>query len=245
MLPYRHLPVAILAISTGLGVALAQPVPSPPGSEPNARRPEAAGLPNMSCGQVYSPRWDHCVGLARYPNGNVYRGEFHNGGREGFGFIVINAAGVSDRDNILSKEPSIYAGEFRDGRLNGRGVWFTRSGAGYSGTFVDNIPQSDVSQKNCSGPAPSWDHCVATVRYGNGNVYRGQFMHGQREGVGMLEIRAIGSSDASSIRMPAPAVYVGEFKGDRLNGRGMVFMPGAGSYGTFTNNILTASSPQT
>jgi len=38
-------------------------------------------------------------------------------------------------------------------------------------------------------------------------------------------------------------MYVGEFKGDQLNGPGMIFMPGGGFYGTFANNILTALSP--
>jgi hypothetical protein len=40
-----------------------------------------------------------------------------------------------------------------------------------------------------------------------------------------------------SIRTPVPGVWVGEFGGDRLNGRGMIFMPGAGFYGTFVDNL--------
>lgn len=164
----------------------------PSGSESNAPRPDIPNVPNMSCGKVYSPNWDNCVGVAAYPNGNIYRGEFHHGTREGFGFIVINAKGVSDNNNILSNEPSIYAGEFRGNKLNGHGVWFTNSGGGYSGTFVENIPQSDVSQKNCTGEPSSWSNCVAGVRYGNGNLYRGEFVNGHREGIGMIEIQATG-----------------------------------------------------
>lgn len=171
-------------------------------------------------------------------------GEFHHGQREGFGVIVINASGVSDHDNILSQEPSICAGEFHDGRMNGHGVWFTKSGAGYSGTFIDNTPQSDVARKNCSWPRPSWRNRVAVVRYGNGNLYRGEFMNGHREGIGMLVIMLTGTSDAQSIRMPAtPAIYVGELKGDRLNVNGMVSMRATGFYGNFSNNLFNASSP--
>jgi hypothetical protein len=240
----RHRPiVGIILIIAGPGIALAQPVPVPPGAGARASGAGGPVPPNMSCGQEYSPRWDNCIGLVRYPNGNVYQGEFHHGQRDGLGFIVINATGVSDQSNILSKEPSIYAGEFRADRLNGHGVWFTRAGAGYSGTFIDNLPQPDVAQKNCSGPPPAWSDCVAAVRYGNGNLYRGEFMHGQRDGLGMLVIEAMGSSDSQNIRMPAtPAVYVGEFKDDRLDGRGMVFMRGAGFYGIFTDNILQTPS---
>ncbi len=225
----------------------AQPLPLPAGSEANGPQPDVPGVPNMSCGDAHSPQWDNCVGLARFDNGNIYRGEFHHGVREGFGFIIVNAKGVSDHDNIRSDdEPAIYAGEFRRGRLNGHGVWFTKSGAGYSGTYVDNIPQSDLSQKNCSGAlSPSWSNCVARISYENGNIYYGEFMYGRREGIGMLEIHEMGTSDETSIRTPATSVYVGKFSGDRLNGRGMIFMPGAGFYGIFTNNIFNASPPGT
>jgi len=238
LLPYRHLPMVVLVAFSG--VALAQPVL--PGPESNAPRPDTSSVPDMSCGKVYSPNWDNCVGLVAYPNGNIYRGEFHHGTRQGFGFIVINAKGVSDSNNILSKEESIYAGEFRGNKLNGHGVWFTNSGAGYSGTFVENIPQSDVSQRNCTGELSSWSNCVASVRYGNGNLYRGEFVNGHREGIGMIEIQATGMPDGTSIRTPVPGVYVGEFKGDRLNGRGMIFMPDAGYYGTFKDNLFISSS---
>lgn len=225
----------------------AQPVPSPPNSELNSSRPDVPSAPNMNCGDGDSEHWDNCVGLGRYSNGNIYRGEFHHGLREGFGVIVVNAKGVSDHNNILSEdEPAIYAGEFRRGLLNGHGVWFTKSGAGYSGTFIDNIPQPDVSQKNCSGALSlSWNNCVARISYENGNIYYGEFMDGRREGIGMLEIHETGTSDETSIRTPAPGVYVGQFSGGRLNGRGMIFMPRGGFYGKFTNNVLNGSAPGT
>ena len=246
MWPGRHLPSVIVMVFSGLGLGHARPVPLVPGSESNTPRLEVPGAPNMSCGDSYSPQWNNCVGVVTYPNGNIYRGEFHYGMREGFGFIAINAKGVSDHNNILSAEPAVYAGEFRNSRLNGHGVWFTKSGAGYSGTFIDNIPQSDVAQRNCSGAAASsWSNCVTSISYGNGNIYFGEVMQGRREGIGLLDIHAAGTSDESSIRTPANGVYVGEFRGDRLNGRGMIFMPGAGFFGIFTNNTLTASSPAT
>jgi cyanophycinase len=210
----------------------------------NDQSAASSGPPNMGCRGTPSPSWDNCVGAARYPNGNLYRGEFHHGMRDGFGVIIINAQGVSDQHNILANEPTIYAGEFRGNSLNGHGIWITKSGAAYSGTYRDNTPQSDVSQKNCSGPpSPAWTNCVGTVRYGNGNIYRGEFVNGQREGVGMIEIHDTGTPDDTHIRTPVPGVYVGEFQGNRLNGRGMIFMPGAGYYGTFKNNVLMPQSP--
>jgi hypothetical protein len=202
-------------------------------------------VPDMSCSGSESAQWDNCVGLARFDNGNIYRGEFHHGSREGLGFLIVNATGASDYNNIRSNDgPAIYAGEFRGGRLNGHGVWFTKSGAGYSGKFIDNIAQSDVSHTNCSGElSTSWSNCVARVSYENGNTYHGEFVQGGREGIGMLEIHETGISDEANIRAPVAGFYVGEFKADRLDGRGMIFMPGAGFYGTFTNNVLNASPP--
>jgi hypothetical protein len=227
-------PEAVLALSP-------KSASEPAGPELTGPQPDAPGVPNMNCGEAYSPQWDNCVGLARFENGNIYRGEFHHGQREGFGFLIVNATGASDHNNIRSNDgPAIYAGEFRDHRLNGHGVWFTKSGAGYSGKFIDNIPQSDASQTNCSGVlSSSWSNCVARISYANGNVYYGEFMDGRREGMGMLEIHETGTSDETNIRTPAPGVYVGEFRGDRLNGRGVIFMPGAGFYGIFINNTLT------
>jgi hypothetical protein len=231
MFSHRHSPIAaFLLICVVSHYAGAQPIPN--------RSPAATvGVPNMACHGRQSA-WNNCVGAVRYPNGNIYQGEFHHGLRDGFGFIVINAQGVSNRNSILSNEQSIYAGQFREDRLNGRGVWFTRSGAAYLGTYKDNIPQPDVSRRNCSGDPRGWSNCVATVRYGNGNVYRGEFVDGRREGIGMIEIRATGAPDGTNIRTPVPGVYVGEFKDDRLNGRGMIWMPGGGFYGTFVNNVL-------
>lgn len=78
-----------------------------------------------------------------------------------------------------------------------------------------------------------------TLRYPNGNLYRGEFFNGRREGVGMIEIHITGTPDDTSIRTPVSSIYVGKFKGDRLNVPGMIFMPGAGFYGTFANNLLT------
>lgn len=198
----------------------------------------------MICTQPDVRQWDNCVGSFTYGNGNFYRGEYHHGLRAGFGVIYIHAKGVSDQFNILSNEPSMYIGEFRDSRLNGHGVWITASGTAYAGTFINNIPQSDVTRKNCSGPpSAEWTNCVATMTYPNGNVYHGEFVQGQRQGVGLLEINTTGVADAHTISAPMPGIYVGQFSGDRLNGRGMILMPAAGLFGTFADNVLMPFGP--
>jgi hypothetical protein len=184
------------------------------------------------------------VGVVTDPNGNVYKGEYHHGKREGFGVIMINARGESNDQSIRAKEPSIYAGEFLGDRLNGHGIWFTAGGAGYSGTYVNNLPQSDVTQKNCTGRrSREWTNCVAKILHPNGNIFRGEFVLGLREGIGLLEIHARGASNAHQVRTLTPGVYVGEFRGDHLNGRGVIATPSVSYYGTFTDNILTGVAP--
>jgi hypothetical protein len=238
---------SIVLLAGGLGLAAAQPVPVAPPDVASAPAFAEPGVPNMLCTAPDMRQWDNCVGTFTYPNGNIYRGEFHRGMRDGIGALVIKAQGVSDGNNILSKEPSIYIGQFQGNRLNGHGVWITASGAAYAGTFVNNIPQSDVSQENCQGPpVDGWTHCVAAFRYGNGNVYRGEFVQGQRQGTGMIEIVATGSPDDHNIRTPEPGIYIGEFSGDRLNGRGVMLMPSAAFLGLFRDNLFVppgGSSP--
>jgi hypothetical protein len=205
-----------------------------------------SGSPNMSCKGVDASKWDNCVGYKKFDNDNVYQGEFHHGLRDGLGFLMVNETGISDYTNVRSNDgqPAIYVGEFHSGRLTGHGVWFTKSGAGYSGTFVDNnIARSDVLHTSCtdSTPSPLWTNCVAKFSYENGNVYYGEVVDGHKDGIGMLEIHETGSSDRTTIRTPEAGFYVGEFSGDRANGRGLIFMPGAGFYGTFTDNKLNTA----
>ncbi|HTT04803.1 MAG TPA: hypothetical protein VMF64_05895 [Steroidobacteraceae bacterium] len=233
--------ICLLVVETGL--ATAQPVPVSPPSAANAPAFAEPGVPNMLCTAPDVRQWDNCVGALTYPNGNAYRSEFHHGMRDGIGAIAIKAKGVSTRNNILSNEPSLYIGQFQGNRLNGHGVWLTASGAAYSGTFVDNIPQPDVARRNCQGPpSPAWTNCVATARYGNDNVYRGEFVRGQREGMGMIEIEATGSADDHNIRIPMPGVYIGEFSGERLNGHGLVLMSSAAFVGLFKDNLFMPSA---
>jgi hypothetical protein len=78
----------------------------------------------------------------------------------------------------------------------------------------------------------------AVYRLPNGNVYRGEFANGLSDGIGMLQVNAIGSSDSTQVRLPVPGVYVGEFKGGKLSGQGAVSMSGAAYLGTFRDNTF-------
>ena len=203
-------------------------------------------IPNMTCTPSF-PRerelppsqWNNCVGTYTYQNGNVYSGEFRHGDRYGFGVLEITFIGRST-DNVIGwDEPAIYVGSFRNGFRNGYGLLIAKSGAAYAGLFKDNFAQSELTHVECQGDiSAAWTNCIGTYRFQNGNVYRGEFANGLPDGIGTLEVNAIGSSDSTQVRLPAPGVYVGEFRDGRLNGRGAVVMSGAGYLGTFSDNTF-------
>jgi len=83
--------------------------------------------------------WNNCVGVVRFPNGNIYSGQFRNGQREGVGSIRVLAPGQPSENYIGSNIPSTYVGEFHDGRINGVGTWYTDSGVVFRGRYVNNI----------------------------------------------------------------------------------------------------------
>ena len=159
--------------------------------------------------------------------------------RTGIGVLMINYIGLSDYSDIGSDEPAIYIGNFSGTRLNGYGLLIRKSGVAYAGTFKDNIAQPDLIQKECGGElSADWTNCIGSYRFSNGNVYRGEFAHGLPDGIGLLQVEAIGNSDATQVRLPMPGVYVGQFKDGKLSGQGAVVMPGAGYFGTFTDNMF-------
>ena len=80
-----------------------------------------SSFPNMTCTPPFPPQrelpptqWNDCVGTYTFQNGNVYSGEFHHGGRDGFGVLEIKFIGQSTDNMIGWNEPAIYVGSFRD-----------------------------------------------------------------------------------------------------------------------------------
>lgn len=205
-----------------------------------------AHIPNMTCKPfptsqrpVPPSQWDECVGTYTYDDGNIYCGGFRHGARDGFGVLEIKFRGQSNDHMIGWDESAIYVGSFRGSRLNGHGLLIAKSGVAYAGTFRDNIAQFDLTREECQGEVSiNWTNCIGTQRFPDGNVYRGEFAQGLPEGIGMLEVSAVGSPEATQVRLPLPGVYVGQFKDGKLNGQGAVVMSGAGYFGTFSDNMF-------
>jgi len=161
--------------------------------------------------------------LARFENGNILPWRFHHGVREGLGVINVNAKVVSDHNNILSDDaPAITPAEF------------PARPSEWPWGVAHEVAAPDIpAHLSTTSRSPIYHRRTAAARYllrgaialqesltKMGYIYYGEFMYVfVGEGIGMLEIHEIGTSDEPSIRTPATGVYVGKFSGDRLNGR--------------------------
>jgi MORN repeat len=106
------------------------------------------------------------VGTYTFQNGNVYSGEFHHGGRDGFGVLEIKFIGQSTDNMIGWNEPTIYVGSFRDGFRNGYGLLIAKSGVAYAGMFKDNLALSELTQKECQGEiSAAWTNCIGSISF--------------------------------------------------------------------------------
>src|SRR6185437_15968057 len=93
-------------------------------------------LTRKQCPGEASADWTDCIGTYRFPNGNVYRGEFAHGLPEGIGVLQVRAAGSPDDSQVSLPSPGVYVGEFKDGQFSGHGAVIL-SGA----TYADRLPR--------------------------------------------------------------------------------------------------------
>lgn len=127
---------------------------------------------------------------------------------------------------------SIYEGLLDpiNGNRSGQGTLTRPSGKVQSGIWVNgSLSSSNLNQTTntaypaCQGQNPrSWDSCVGSYTFPNGNIYYGEWKRGLREGYGSLRVVVIGESDDNSIRFKTPGVYKGQFSNGRLNGFGII-----------------------
>lgn len=81
--------------------------------------------------------------------------------------------------------------------------------------------QPGLMQALCVGNnARSYDNCIGTALYVNGNIYAGEFVKGRRQGMGAIRILTQGVPSDHYIGSNVPSTYVGQFNDDRINGFG-------------------------
>ena len=85
-------------------------------------------------GDVYDGEWldgkRHGRGVYAYRSGDKYVGEFANGMREGFG-VFVGADTTEDERLVLRGRR--YEGEWKNGRMEGRGLFVHGDGNSYDG----------------------------------------------------------------------------------------------------------------
>lgn len=106
-------------------------------------------LTRKECPGEASTDWTGCIGTQRFPDGNVYRGEFAHGLPEGIGMLEVNSVGTPDATPVRLPLPGVYVGQFKHGKLSGQGA-VVMSDAGYFGTFSDNTFKPDGAARSGS-----------------------------------------------------------------------------------------------
>lgn len=157
----------------------------------------------------------YLYGKGCYQNhkGNKYIGDFVDGVRSGYGDLTTNKFH--------------YAGEFRDGKLNGRGrIEFFKEGHVYEGDFRDNeINGNGVFQWNNKDiyegqMANGRMHGQGRYTHANGQVYEGSYENGVKNGMGRLTY-------------PDGKVYEGQFTNGLPHGTGVMTTNGMQQQVTF------------
>ena len=128
--------------------------------------PGGKGTMVFKDGDRYIGEWkdgkQHGPGELQSASGNVYKGSFHEGLRQGHGKQVFGVGG------------SMFEGEWRAGDPHGTGSMVHMLKGEFSGRYVGDYRRG---KREGSG----------TWQFANGDVYRGQWSGGRIDGVGIYQ----------------------------------------------------------
>jgi hypothetical protein len=101
-------------------------------------------------------------------------------------------------------------------------------------------PVQTYSPSQCVGDIASWNNCIGTVTFPDGQKYVGEFRDGQRSGQGTFtwpegqkyvgEYRDGKSHGQGTFTFPDGRKYVGEFRDDKSHGQGTFTFPDGQKY---------------
>lgn len=155
----------------------------------------------------------------RYDNGAIYKGNFHNEMRTGFGKQSwpdgSNYSGhflddrIEGNGSLVYPNQDVYTGEWKNNMANGLGEFKSNTGAYYKGNWIDD---------NMFGQGQETNE--------NGDTYEGNYENGKKSGYGVYNW-----IDGS--------FYKGHWKNNKFNGSGnMQWSDGRNYQGTWMNNKM-------
>ncbi|XP_041806349.1 alsin-like isoform X4 [Chelmon rostratus] len=155
----------------------------------------------------------HGRGTMKWPDGQMYSGNFKNGLEDGYGECII--------PNKTLNKPDIYQGHWREGKIHGFGKYKYASGEVYEGCFSDGqrhgygmLSSGKMAKKSSSVFIGHWVHDKKTG-YGvydditRGEKYMGVWLDEQRHG--------------SAVVVTQHGVYYeGTFRDNKMSGPGLL-----------------------
>lgn len=179
-------------------------------------------------------------GEAVYKNGEVYKGEFKKGLRDGSGKLYSSSGEIlydgNWKDNVKEGSGSEYCGalggryegEYRAGEREGDGIFYFKDGSRYEGKWESGVRNGMGVFIGADGTASAqvWLQDEFVTNYlrdadtwidTDGNVYTGKKKDGEIEGYGRIAY-----SDGS--------IYLGELSGGVKEGEGIYYYEGGSRY---------------
>lgn len=209
-------------------------------------------------GRYYFGEWRHDLregrGMEHYTNGNNYKGFFVRGKADGIGiFRWANGEiyegewkeGLKHGKGIFKGEHGdYYIGFWKNSKAEGWGKHVWPNGNSYEGSWLEynkhgvGVEKFNESKQEYFGEYLNGNfHGVGVYKYTNGDVYKGLWENGVRQGFGRLETKDFvyigdfskGFRDGNGyVRHKNGDYYIGEFCQDLRQGKGeMVWASGA------------------
>ncbi|XP_955114.1 phosphatidylinositol-4-phosphate (PIP) 5-kinase, putative [Theileria annulata] len=148
---------------------------------------------------------------------------------------------------ILNDDYSVYYGEWKDGKYEGKGQLFMPDGSQYIGSFSNGVFNGifyiNIHLVNCL----IWS---GEILFLNGDTFKGMFSNGKRRGKGILKFKngdlfeGLWNNEVRNgygvERFADGTVFMGNFKNNKRSGRGELAKPDGTKYeGNFNNNEIT------
>jgi serine/threonine protein kinase len=148
-------------------------------------------------------------GIAQYPDGYRYEGQFSNDEKHGTGVYTFAADGYKYEGEwshntqhgigiATYPDGDSYMGEFKDGQKHGRGKINFITGGLYEGEFALGAHHGlgTAVYENGDQYAGIWvrgkPEGMGTASYTNGNIYEGTWKDGKKDGFGILKVTNAG-----------------------------------------------------